>query len=253
MSFRTIAVGAKALIKRPLHRLMAHPSVVAWQQDRELLRAIASIARKHGFAPFSSVGALLKTADPYVLMEFCSGSADVLSSLVDRGIDINARSPAGGTILHYLCGSYRGDIRPFLSAGIDLEVRDAHGYTALMHAVSTPPSYQGGISVPHGPWPDNLALLLNAGADPFVRANNGQTTLHEAVSFRNAQALQRLLDLGVDPALCDANGRTPHQLATEYHAFEVADILQVFEAGKARDALEAQLPQTAATGRSRRM
>ena len=100
--------------------------------------------------------------------------------------------------------SYRGDIKiiqEILAAGVDKDVRDDMGATALHEAMLQP-----NITV--------VKLLLDHGFDPNARATkNGYTPLHFAVAANNLAAARLLLQYGADKRIRCLKGMTPLDIA----------------------------------------
>lgn len=80
-----------------------------------------------------------------------------------------------------------------LSAGADPNVCDQEGDAALMY-------------VSH---PTAIRLLLEAGANVTLRNRDGQSVLHSADHFADAESARLLLAAGADPNASDAEGCTP--------------------------------------------
>jgi len=72
---------------------------------------------------------------------------------------------------------------------------------------------------------DFTVLLLERGADPCVRDNDGQTPLHVASHEGNTSVAQKLLNFGVDVNSPDRQGRTPLQIAVEEGHDQVEKLL----------------------------
>ena len=124
-------------------------------------------------------------------------AADLVTVLLQAGVDPNARDWNGATPLHLTSAA-----RPFrpnanryqsavvaalLEAGADPNALDDEGATALHHLA-------------RGRW-DNAAaavLLLEAGADPNARDVAGATPLRVAFTQSSPRVADRLLDYGAD-------------------------------------------------------
>jgi len=86
-------------------------------------------------------------------------------------------------------------VTALLKQGLDLDVRDPLGRTALMLAAS---SEHGAI----------VDLLLEAGADPNAVDRSGHTALMRAAAHQRHQIVQALLDAGADPLVEDTAHHT---------------------------------------------
>lgn len=177
-----------------------------------------------------------------------SGHAEIVSLLISRGADVNARHrEAGSSALEYAVLTVRPDIvAPLLRAGADVSVKYEGGQTALHLAAER-------VS------PAVIDLLLGAKADREALNNAGNTPLEEAVlhdrleslrtlidhgaSFRTAHRAdgrsalheacikgfrgiaELLLQKGADPALRDSSGQSPLDLALAYKNASVVSLL----------------------------
>jgi len=96
--------------------------------------------------------------------------------------------------------SYVGDeevVREILAAGVDKDVRDAFGDTALHVAI-----FQSNLII--------VKLLLDYGFDPNAKVTkNGNTPLHNAVTANNIAAARLLLQYGANKNIRALNGQTP--------------------------------------------
>ena len=112
--------------------------------------------------------------------------------------------------------SYKGDektVREILDSGVDKDVRDALGATALHQAV-----FQKNITV--------VKLLLDYGFDPnAVAERNGYTPLHNAVAANNPAAAKLLLDYGASKRIKSNQGYTPLELARKGEKRDMINIL----------------------------
>ncbi len=92
--------------------------------------------------------------------------ADLCAMLIRAGADV-AASDGGSAPIHYAANNSPGALKTLLDAGVDLNLREANGLTALHKAAQ-------------GNWAANVAALLVAGADPHARDHRGQTPLDVA-------------------------------------------------------------------------
>jgi ankyrin repeat protein len=118
--------------------------------------------------------------------------SDIVSLLLERGADVNLPNGEGTTPLLHVCGSFHmingrylreSDalevVNLLLRYGGDVNVRNIHGYTPLISAVR-----MGAGRV--------VEALLNAGARPNVRDENGEYPIHRA-TLRNMYWCTKLL------------------------------------------------------------
>lgn len=115
--------------------------------------------------------------------------AEAARFLLEQGLSVHDRDDSGATALF-------GNIWPevaevLLEAGADLFVQDYNGNT-LLH----------GTDARLGCWP----LFLSAGLDVNARNKWGQTPLHRAEC---AESVQLLMQHGADPSLRNNDGETP--------------------------------------------
>ena len=100
--------------------------------------------------------------------------------------------------------SYKGDeemVRAILAAGVDKDVRDALGGTALHVSI-----YQQNLNV--------IRLLLQNGFDPNVKSTKtGSTPLHYAVATNNLAAAKLLLQYGANTSIRNNEGYSPVEKA----------------------------------------
>jgi ankyrin repeat protein len=130
------------------------------------------------------------------------GDLKTISSLLDKGVDIEARNPGDGwTPLFWAAVRERADAVALLRArGARIEVRDRRGLTALMAA-----SRWGRKA--------GVAALLDAGAKIDARDVNGWTALMWAAFKGQADMAAFLLSRGANPRITDPDGRTALDLA----------------------------------------
>ncbi|KAL1661193.1 ankyrin repeat-containing domain protein, partial [Schizophyllum commune] len=95
---------------------------------------------------------------------------------------------------------YTAAIRLLGELGVDLRARDSDGYT-LLH-------YMAGDQHVDTYQPAVASLIDEGHVDIHACDDTSSTPLHEAVRYRNINAVRMLLLHGADPNRCDAHGRT---------------------------------------------
>jgi TonB family protein len=96
---------------------------------------------------------------------------------------------------------------------VDVDYRDAHGWSALMYAL------KGGHD-------DIVKILVDAGANVRLKNNDEESALHIAAKYGRSEATRLLLDAGADISTYDATGRTPLYRAIENKQADIIELLQ---------------------------
>lgn len=135
------------------------------------------------------------------------GYRQLAVELVKRGAKVDAQDQFQTTPLHFAVAKSDLDtVRALLENGANPNLTTSTGQTALMKAVYVTASP---YALPI------VTLLLQHNAKPSQRSKDGKTALHIAVSYRNAAAIQLLLDHNVDMNCVDSAGNTPVILAAQ--------------------------------------
>jgi ankyrin repeat protein len=106
-------------------------------------------------------------------------------------------------------------VRELLAEGIDVNIKNTYGYTALHEA-----SING--------HPEMVKFLIANGADITITNNDGNTPLHFAARYGQIDAAKELLDNGADIDARNNFGRTPKLLAISYDDHEVVALLEEY-------------------------
>lgn len=141
------------------------------------------------------------------------GDSSGITSLLQKGIDINAVNQQGATILHIAAMNKNGELVRFLvEKGADINHKDSIGQTALMWTGN------------RWDW-DTMKYLLEHGADPKV----GQSPLFFVVQNGKADILRMLIDRGIDVNEPVGPNLSAIQLAKNFGHQDIVKILK--EAG----------------------
>src|SRR5207249_731520 len=112
------------------------------------------------------------------------GTAAELIKLLDAGLDVNSRTPAGTTLL-MMSAADPEKVRLLIERGADVNARSKSGYTALLVAAN----YRSTA--------DSVRLLLEKGADPQPKkAQFNASPLLLAVISGEQESVRMLLDKG---------------------------------------------------------
>jgi ankyrin repeat protein len=141
---------------------------------------------------------------PPIYSAIQSGKADIVTYLLENGVDPNADTNyGGGTPLTMAMAGYTENWKPVAEAlvakGAKINGGDNEGQTPLSRAISS----GGGNSQK-----DRIAWLLSKGADINARNRQGRTALEAALYGSSAEIVTLLLDKA-DIKKTDDNGNTP--------------------------------------------
>jgi len=103
-------------------------------------------------------------------------------------------------------------LQEFVESRYNLDVRDSHGYTALIFA-----AYHGHAAA--------VDLLLQAGADPCAKDNRGNTALMGAIFKGEIAIARRLIGADCNPDQKNSAGQTPAMYAALFGRMELLDDL----------------------------
>ena len=144
-----------------------------------------------------------------------AGDVMAITSFLDGGININARSESDGrTVL--ISAAARGDlqiVKLLLERGADVNAKDNQEYTAFNHAIQA--RYDEVAEV----------LLNHPKFDPNARGLNGVPPLMSYVWRDHKEAVQKLLDRGADVNAQDYDGDTALHGAAQSGNVEIIDML----------------------------
>lgn len=193
--------------------------------------------------------------DVLVGLDYWSNQATLLTKIrilaEDEG-NVRVQNSNGNTLLHNVLHHFRDDdalkvAKPLVSHGCDPLKANSVGKTPLHLAVErncikvvqyfltvaiTSPSDIFATLDPWGGWKTArmIRLLVNNGANPLVRTEDGDSVLHIVLrSFYNdehaLEAVKFLVDHGCNPLESDSRGKTPLDIAVQCGPASVAEYL----------------------------
>ena len=129
-------------------------------------------------------------------------SADFMSLLISRGIDVKMKLGGGYSMLHLAVLGSGKTSKLLLDKGADVNAKNDDGTTPLHMATEANNRV-------------TARQLLDRGADVNAQDNNGMTPLHTAAANpKSARVAKLLLDKGANPQIKDKKGMTPKDIAT---------------------------------------
>lgn len=160
--------------------------------------------------------------DEQLLEAVWGGECNSVGKLLKKGANPNARSAKVGTVLMRASAICEAPvIALLLDKGADLEARDEHGWTPLLHAIER--------DRPDGMWrqfqDDAVKLLIARKANTAVKDNDGGTALHHAAGQRNPDMVKMMLAQGLAVDARNKDGQTPLFTAVARDAVENIQLL----------------------------
>jgi ankyrin repeat protein len=145
------------------------------------------------------------------------GRPERVAALVEEDPGLaRAWTPDGFTALHY--AGFFGDVesaRSLIAGGADVNAiaRNASLVVAPIHSAAA--SRQN----------ETVRVLLDAGADPNARQENGFVALHAAAQHGDRELAELLLERGADPSAATDDGRTAESIARDEGHDELAALV----------------------------
>lgn len=120
--------------------------------------------------------------------------SNIIISLINSGLDINAQDSEGRTAIMYAAKTSSSStiIRLLIAAGADVNQADDNGNTSLLYVCGAEASEDFTINT------RIVKLLISAGADVNMQNDEGMTAIAYASSLGSAEAVDMLIAAGAD-------------------------------------------------------
>ncbi len=142
-----------------------------------------------------------------------NGQMEIVKFLVERGVEVDARTVDGVTPLMYASQNGYTEIMEYLiGKGADVNVQPYNGVTPLIGAVRTG-HYEA------------ARILLEAGAKVDAKDELALTSLMHASAYDYTEIADLLIEEGADTEAGDWFGTRPLMMAVYYDCYETAEVL----------------------------
>jgi ankyrin repeat protein len=148
------------------------------------------------------------------------GNVDTVKSLLELGVDIDARDASNWTPLHEAAAKSKIDVvRLLIERHAEVDSRENGGWTPLHLS-----SRFGHLEVSR--------VLLDHGANVNARKRDYWTPMHLSAANGYLETVKLLLERGADVHAVNREGQTPYQESLAFG--EIADFLREHGAGRSR-------------------
>jgi ankyrin repeat protein len=133
---------------------------------------------------------------------------------------VKAQDEFGSTALHRVApfGGAAQTVRLMIAKGADVNKIDKTGVSPLGVAISGGHRY--GLTTD-----ENVEVILDAGADLRLEAQNGHPALHWAILERKPSIVRLLLEAGADPRATNSYGEDAYEIAARTKSKDIQDLL----------------------------
>lgn len=154
------------------------------------------------------------------------GRSRLLTYLIAQGADVNAQDIEGQAPLHNACCHAHNKIaRELIEAGSNVNLKDYKGWTPLHFAVARKDNLEE-ISTPY--W-GVIRLLLDSGADPFIKSDSGRSSLDRIKNKEDRRCI-RLLHLQNKLKTCDNNDQETRERIIDSN-LKIEDFFELVKTG----------------------
>lgn len=146
------------------------------------------------------------------------GIIEEVKKILDQGVDVNVKDKYGYTALINAILSRQDEVAIILlQRGADVNLKGPDGLSPLMYALSISRLNDAGIA----------EELLTKGADVKARSNSGETVLTLAIKKGQTRIVEELLKRGVEVNVKDQYGKAATEIAEDNGLKEIIRLLKM--------------------------
>jgi ankyrin repeat protein len=147
------------------------------------------------------------------------GLTETVELLINKGADIEAKTKAGTALIIAASNRQAGTAKLLIDKGANIHVKDDFGCTALIAV-----AYAGPREI--------IELLIDKGADIEAKDNDGKTPLIQAASNGETETVALLLEKGADVNVKDNDGSTALSIAAKEGYTAIVKLLKKAATGR---------------------
>jgi quinoprotein dehydrogenase-associated probable ABC transporter substrate-binding protein len=158
-----------------------------------------------------------------------------IKALLEKGADVEHPGPQGYRPLALAIAESKYEAaKAFMEGGADVSAASgADGLTPLMLIAAQTSPAEGARFLPGSTRPSDIAKgLVERGAEVNAQAKNGMTALMIAATHNSAPMIGLLMDAGADPAVKNNQGLTATDVARKNNNLEAAQAILVLGSGR---------------------
>ncbi len=159
-------------------------------------------------------------------LELIDANLDKVKELLAQGIDVNVQDMNGKTaLMNAVLRQNKDVVAMLINANANVNSQDRFGNSALIYATIEQPQRTGSAALLPVVYKDIVQMLIKAKADVNVHDQDKMTPLMHAIQRRDKDLVQIFLNAGADINAQDQRGNTPLIYAAFYNNPEALEQL----------------------------
>ncbi|KAI4454386.1 ankyrin repeat-containing protein [Holotrichia oblita] len=147
-----------------------------------------------------------------------NSSKNIVSTCIERGDDVNVRDRFGCTPLYYgVCGQNEEIVELLLDSGADMKLNPIDPHLTSLFEMS--------LRIQN----KNIITMLIKAMDKSLHGWDGSTPLHDALNYDNVQAVEMMLNAGMNVNIPNKHGDTLLHFAVRYRNEHLVRLLPQYQ------------------------